>query len=101
MTNKFAIVSLMAVVCFLAPAGSALAEITWSPAQNTSAPGDVSTNGTLNEAINMVGSSQMPGSTTVNGVLFTNDDTLLPLTYARGSGQGHASSPRTQIRACP
>ena len=68
--------------------GSSLAAvITWGPAQDTSAPSDVSLNGTLNEAVNMVaGPDMMPGSTTVNGVLFTNDDTKLPLTYSAGMG---------------
>ena len=62
------------MLCASASAGI----ITWGAPQDTSAPGDVSLTGTLNEAVNMVaGPTMMPGSTTVNGVLFTNDNTVL------------------------
>ena len=69
------LVGLAASLAFVASASADV--VTWGAAQNTSAPGDVSTNGRLVEAINLVGSSLVPGSTTVNGVFFTNDDTLL------------------------
>ena len=59
--------------------GTALASqgavITWGAATAVSTGSDISTTGTLVEAINL--NDGDPGSVTANGVIFTNDGTLL------------------------
>lgn len=50
------------------------ASITWGPATDSAAATDVSTNGTLVEAINATNAG---GTVDINGVTFTNTDSLL------------------------
>jgi len=51
------------------------APITWDTAQDSSGSGDVSTNGSVVEAVNLTSAA---GTIIVNGVEFTNSDSIFP-----------------------
>ena len=86
--RKLIVILLVSLLC--AASGDA-GEITWDPPQNSSGPGDVSTEGTLVEAFNLTDAALVPGTTTVNGVTFTHDDTLFGLLGGVGLLDGNTS----------
>lgn len=72
--------------------GSGFAEastITWGAAQNSAAYTDVVTQGTLVQAVN---ATNVSGTTTINGVVFSNSDATL----VNGAGTGFLSNHSSQ-----
>ena len=78
-------------VSMLCVASADAGVITWGAPQNSSGPGDVSTNFSTIEAINLTDAAGVPGTTTVNGVTFTHDDTLMGLLGGTGLLDGNTS----------
>ena len=71
------IIILVAALGLLFPVAEApAAPIAWGPALSTATPGDILTAGRAVEAINAINSNT--GYVTVNGVMFTNSNALLP-----------------------
>ena len=65
---------------FAFAASASAADITWDTPQDVSGPGDVRTSlpSTI-EAVNLTPGDLVPGTTIVNGVPFTHDDTIMGL----------------------
>lgn len=80
--KKFPIVTILSLTLPLQAA-----PITWGPATNVNDLSDVSTSGTLIEAINL-GSTTTGTNQTVNGVLFTGSDSLLSSNSANDAFPG-------------
>jgi hypothetical protein len=80
---------LLATLAFAAPAAAAV--ITWGTPQDISGPGDVSTNLARIEAVNLTPGDLVPGTTVVNHVAFTHDDTLMGLLGGVGLLDGNTT----------
>jgi len=72
------------ILSLMLSASASAGVITWGAPQDTSGPSDVSTNGTLHESLNLTSDGAVPGTTTVNGVTFTWDNTIMGLTGGTG-----------------
>ncbi|MGI9457595.1 MAG: PEP-CTERM sorting domain-containing protein, partial [Aeoliella sp.] len=84
--------SVVGILGLMLSASASAAVITWGPAQDSSGPGDVTTNGTVVEAINLTSDVSVPGGPTlVNGVSFTWDNTIMGL--AGGTGMLFGGDP--------
>jgi len=83
------LVGLAASLAFVASASAGV--VTWGAPQNSSGPGDVSTTDPLLEAINLTSDGAVPGTTTVSGVTFTWDNTIMGLTGGTGLLAGNTS----------
>lgn len=76
------LLELLVIMALVAPASAAV--ITWDSPQDISGPGDVSTTGAVVEAIDLTSDNAGAGTTSVNGVDFSWDGSLMGL--AGGSG---------------
>ena len=75
-------IALVTSLALIAPASAA--SINWGAAQDVSGAADVNNSQVTIEAVNLTPDSGVPGSTTVNGVTFTHDNTLMGLAGGNG-----------------
>ena len=72
------------ILGLLLSASASAAPITWGTPQDVMDVTDVSTSQTLVEAVNLTPDDLVPGETTVNGVTFTHDSSLMGLLGGTG-----------------
>ena len=75
-------IALVTSLALIAPTSAA--SINWGAAQDVSGAADVNNSKVTIEAVNLTPDSGVPGSTTVNGVTFTHDNTLMGLAGGNG-----------------